>query len=74
MMSDLQETNWKLFEEEFMEESLNESLNKSKKAFDTGWACAADEAFDYLNGIGQFGLAGQVRDMLLGDWLEEVDE
>lgn len=71
-MSDLQDTNWMLFEEEFMEESLN----KSKKAFDTGWVCAADEAFDYLNQLGQFGLANQVRDMLLGDWLdeEEVDD
>ena len=68
-MSDLQEANWKAFEEEFMEESLN----KSKKAFDIGWVCAADEAFDYLNGIGQFGLARQVRDALLGDWCDEEE-
>jgi hypothetical protein len=69
MMSDLQDTNWMLFEEEFRQELLN----KSKKAFDAGWACAADEAFDYLNQIGQFGLAAQVRDVLLGDWLDEEE-
>ena len=68
-MSELQDDNWKLFEEEFAEASLNQN----KKVFGIGWGCAADEAFDYLNGIGQFGLARQVRDALLGDWCDEEE-
>jgi hypothetical protein len=69
MMTESQESRWAEFEDELVKE-----IRHSRKAFDYGWMCAANEAIDYLNRMGQFGLAGMVCDLLYGEWVDADDE
>jgi hypothetical protein len=71
MMTESQDSAWAQFEDEMVKEVMH-----SRKAFDHGWFSAANEAIDYLNRMGHFGLAGMVCDLLYGEWVdeEEVDE
>ena len=70
-MSESKDSAWAQFEDEMVKEVMH-----SRKAFDYGWVCAADEAISYLYGLGQFGLAKMVFDCLYENWFdeEEVDE